>query len=86
MKKIYIYFFWTVSPVFEQKKKIVFVKSWKNFSVFAREKEFVIKLLKILKWVNCSVQAIASLGVARRLLEMKKKSALRKVFLGFYSM
>ena len=63
---------WTVAPVFEQ-KQIMFVKSWKNFPVFAQEKEFVIKLLKILKWVNCSVQATASLGVARRLLEMEKK-------------
>ena len=52
----------------------MFVNSWKIFPVFAQEKEFVIKLLKILKWLNCSVQATASLGVARRLLEMKKKS------------
>ena len=51
----------------------MFVKSWKNFLVFAQEKEFVIKLMKILKWVNCSVQATASLGVERRLLEKKKK-------------
>ena len=60
----------------------MFVKSWKFFPVFAQAKEFVIKLLKILKWVNCNVQATASLGVARRLLE-KKKSVLRKVFWGF---
>ena len=51
----------------------MFVKSWKIFLVFAQEKEFVIKLMKILKWVNCSVQATASLGVERRLLEKKKK-------------
>ena len=51
----------------------MFVKSWKLFLVLGQEKEFVIKLLEILKWVNFSVQATASLEVARKLLEMKKK-------------
>ena len=60
----------------------MFVKSWKNVPIFAQEKEFIIKLLKILKWVNCSVQATASLGIAKRLLEMKK-NVLRKFFWGF---
>ena len=63
----------------------MFVKSWKNVPIFAQEKEFIIKLLKILKWVNCSVQATTSLGIAKRLLEMKKK-CVEKIFLEFYSL
>ena len=62
-------------------KQIVFVKFWKIIPVFAQEKEFVIKLLKFLKWVNCSVQATASLRVPRRLLEREKK-VLRIFFSG----
>ena len=55
--KSFFFFFWTVSPVFEQKNKDCVCEILEKFSVFAQEKEFVIKLLKILKWVNCSVQA-----------------------------
>ena len=54
----------------------MFVKFWKIIPVFAQEEEFLIKLLKFLKWVNCSVQATASLRVAKRLLEMKKKMSV----------
>ena len=52
--------------------RLGFVEFWKIISVFAQEKEFVIKLLKILNWVNSSVQAIASLGVARKATKGKK--------------
>ena len=57
-----------------------FVKFWKRVQVFAQEKEFVIKLLKILNWVNCNVQSTASLEVAGRLLEELKKNVLRRIF------
>ena len=43
-----------------------FVEFWKIIPIFAQEKEFVIKLLKFLNLVNSSVQATASLGVARK--------------------
>ena len=36
-----------------------YVKSWKIGPGFVQEKEFVIKLMKILKCRNCSVQATA---------------------------
>ena len=36
-----------------------YVKNWKIGPGFVQEKEFVIKLLKILKCRNCSVQATA---------------------------
>ena len=46
--------------------RLDFVEFWKIIPVFTQEKEFVIKLLKILNWVNSNVQATASLGVARK--------------------
>ena len=58
-------------PELNKKKKIMdgsssfgqeqngFVKFWKFVPVFAQEKEFVIKLLKFLKCMTCSVQATA---------------------------
>ena len=60
--------------------RICFVKFWKIVPVFAKEKEFVIKLLKILNWVNCSVQVTTSLGVAGRLLEELKKKCVEENF------
>ena len=40
--------------------RLGFVEFWKIIQVFfAQEKEFVIKLLKFLNWVNSSVQATA---------------------------
>ena len=53
--------------------RLGFVEFWKIIPVFAQEKEFVIKLLKILNWVNSSVQATATLGVARKATEGIKK-------------
>ena len=50
------------------------VEFWKIIPVFAQEKEFVIKVCKILNWVNSSVQATASLGVARNATEGIKKT------------
>ena len=58
--------------------RLSFVEFWKIIPVFAQEKEFVIKLLKILNWVNSSVQATASLGVARKASEGIKKNVLRR--------
>ena len=52
--------------------RLGFMEFWKNIPVFAQEKEFVIKLCKILNWVNSSVQA-TSLGVARKAIEGIKK-------------
>ena len=42
------------------------------------KKEFVIKLFKILNWVNRSVQATASLGVERKATEGIKKTRFSK--------
>ena len=39
--------------------RLGFVEFLKIIPVFAQEKEFVIKLCKILNWVNSSVQATA---------------------------
>ena len=50
-----------------------FLEFWKIIPVFAQEKEFVIKLSKILNWVNSSVQVTASLRVARKATEGIKK-------------
>ena len=59
--------------------RLGFVEFWKIIPIFAQEKEFVIKLLKILNWVNSSVQATASLELARKATEgIKKKSVLRR--------
>ena len=68
--------------------RLGFVEFWKIIPVFAQEKEFVIKLCKIYNWVNRSVQATASLGVARKATEeikKNKKSVEEKFFLRFYS-
>ena len=59
---------------------------WKIIPVFAQEKEFVMKLLKILNWVNNSVQATASLGVVGEATRgIKKKNVEEKKILRFYS-
>ena len=72
--------FWTTALVLNM-NILGFVKFWKIIPVFAQEKEFVIKLLKILNWINSSVQATASLEVTRKVTEgIKKKSGLRRIF------
>ena len=58
--------------------KLGFVQFCKIIPVFAQEKEFVIKLMKILNWVNSSVQATASLRVARKATEGIKENVLRE--------
>ena len=47
----------------------MFCEILENIQIFAQEKEFVIKLLKILKWVNSSGLGYCILGVVRKLLE-----------------
>ena len=64
--------FWTIAPVLNM-NILSFVEFWKIILVFAQEKEFVIKHLKVLNWVNSSVQATSSLGVARKAIEGIKK-------------
>ena len=78
--------FYTVAPVLNM-NILGFVEFWKIIPVFPQEKEFVIKLLKVLNWVNSSVQAIASLGVARKATEGIKKKCVEDIFffLRFYS-
>ena len=62
--------------------RLGFVEFWKIIPVFSQEKEFVIKLCKILNWVNSSVEATATLGVARKATEgiKKTKKVLRRTF------
>ena len=64
--------------------KLSFVEFWKIIPVFAQEKEFVIKLLKFSNWVNSSVQATASLGIARKATEEIKKKKKKKIYIYIY--
>ena len=53
---------------------------WKIIPVFAQEKEFVIKLLKILNWVNSSCSSYYVFGSSREATGRIKKNVLRKIF------
>ena len=68
--------------------RLSFVEFWKIIQVFlffAQKKEFVIKLLKFLNWVNNSVKLLHFRSSKEATEEIKKK-CVEEFFLRFYIM